>query len=99
MALGGGQYTVTASAVNVTTALGMAQKIHCKCIQIQGKTGNTGITYIGASNVTNAPANAMAQVPATSTWTSGYNDGSPINTDEVFIVGTAADVVFITLIE
>jgi hypothetical protein len=97
MAWGGGQYTVTATAVTLTSALGLSEKQHCKNIDVRAKVGNAAPVYLGASNVTNAPANARVEIPASSWWSSGPLWTNGINTDEVFIVGTAADRVYIAL--
>jgi len=98
MAYGGGQYTVTASAVTLTSALGLSAKVHCKNIDVRAKSTNAAAVYLGPSTVTNVPANARVEIPASGWWSSGPYDGNTLNTDEIYIVGTANDVVFISLV-
>ena len=98
MAWGGGQYTLTASAVTLTSALGLSEKVHCKNIDVRAKATNAAAIYLGPSTVTNVPANARVEIPANSGWSSSPYFTNGVNTDEVFIVGTASDIAFIALI-
>jgi hypothetical protein len=98
MASYGGQYTVTASAVKMTTALGLTDAIPAAAIDIKAKSTNSGIVYIGPSTVTNTPTNARVALAAGDAWTSGPTSTHIISTNELYIVGTASDVVFIHII-
>lgn len=93
------QYTITASAVSLTTAMGLAQKTWLKEVDIIGKTGSmVGEGFIGGSNVTNVPANAGGKFTASLGYTMGPLPETHVNTDDVFIVGTAADIAHITMV-
>lgn len=92
------QYTVTASAASLTSILGSAKFI--QQVDIKAKTGNAGVVYIGGSGVTNVPANAGAALEAGVAWSKTYtNSQTCISTDDIYIVGTASDVAFITVID
>lgn len=98
MASMGGQYTVTASAVKLTTALGLSAPVPCCNIDIRASRANAGTVYIGPSTVTNVPANARVAIAAGEYWSSGPTSQHIINTDELYIVGTANDIVFVHLL-
>ena len=98
MAWSGGQYTLTATAATLTSALGLSAKLFVKNIDVTAKSTNAGNIYLGGSNVTNVPANARAEVTTTKSWSVGPYDGNFVSTDDVYIVGTASDVAFIALV-
>ena len=93
------QYTVTASAASLTSIIGSVKQI--QQVDIKAKTGNSGIVYLGGSNVTNVPANAGAALEAGVAWSKvpTYNALVNVTTDDIYIVGTASDVAFITVID
>lgn len=101
MAYFAAQYTVTASAATITAACGFSAKKTIQQIDIKAKTGNAGVVYLGASNVTNVPANAGAALEAGTAWSAVPKAGSlvAVTTDDIYIVGTAADTAFITVID
>lgn len=107
MAWYGGQYTLTASAASLTTILDALDAafppggIHIKELSLQAGNANAQAYYVGKSNVTNAPANAMAKVPAGATYAQlrlGGEDNNPISTNDIFLVGTAADIALIAVV-
>lgn len=98
MASMGGQYTVTASAVSLTTALGMSSGTYCSNIDVKAPSGNAGSIYLGGSNVTNVPANARVEIAPGEAWASGPVGPHLVHTDHLYIVGTANDLAFIHLL-
>lgn len=106
MAWLGGQYVITASAVNITNALSLAGGPRptggtpARKITIKNAAGAANILYIGPSTVTNVPANARAELSAGQSYTFGpYGDSLSTTTDDVFLVGTAnaANIAFISI--
>jgi hypothetical protein len=94
------QYTLTTSAAKLTTILGLSQPKYISQLILTGTTGNTAKAYFGHSNVTNVPAAAGGEIGAGAVVDVVSPSGAhPVNTDEIYIVGTAADVLFITLID
>lgn len=113
MALYGKQYTVTATAVAPLAASPASKVIdttsttnpgHIEVVQIdfKAKAGNTGPVYIGGSNVTATPANALIALNATANSSDGYTCGpfaqGAVYADDFYVVGTANDVVFINVV-
>lgn len=98
MASMGGQYTVTASAVTLTSALGLSSGVYCSNIDVKAPSGNSGSVYLGGSTVTNVPANARVEIAPGEAWASGVTAPHLVHTDNLYIVGTADDVVFIHLL-
>ena len=92
------QYTLTATATSLTTVMGFTEKKHITHLSVKGKTGNAAACYLGPSTVTNTPTNAGMELAAGALWQAGIAPLHALNSDEIFIVGTAADVAFITLI-
>lgn len=106
MAWFGGQYAVTASAVNVTTALSLvggdlpSGGRHARKITIKNAAGAANTAYLGPSTVTNVPVNARVELAAGQAFTFGpFSSSHSINTDEVYMVGTAnaANILFIAI--
>jgi len=113
MGLYGRQYTVTATATQPlaaaagkggvdTTSTTNPGHIQVCQLDFKAKVGNTGVVYIGNSNVTAAPANALITLNATATTAEGYTCGPYTNpsvyADDFWVIGTAGDIVFINLI-
>ena len=100
MAYKGGQYAVTAAAVNITTALALPAKLYCRQIDIKNAKAATAVVYLGPSTVTAVPANAFAQLDANQAWSGVAVSTESLNTDEIYMIGTAnaANILFITLI-
>lgn len=106
------QYTLTATATKLTTVFngitgtsgGVAIAFGTKprtihSFAVIGKSGNAANGYLGLSDVLNTPA-AAGQEFTTSRSASYERCADPhraITTDDIFIVGTASDVAFITL--
>lgn len=105
MAINGGQYAVTATATNLTTALGLtggnlpSGGSHCAEITVKNAAGALNKAYLGKSTVTNVPANAHVELSADQGFTFMPTVSGRPNTDEIFVVGTvnAANIVFIEL--
>lgn len=99
MALLFAQYTMTATATKLTTAMGLSAGTKVRNVDILGKSSNTGHIYGGGSTVTNAPANAGVDIAPGAGWSSGpYSLIFPHGTDDIYIVGTASDIAFITAV-
>lgn len=98
----GKQYAVTTSAASLTSILGLtsATRLYPVQIDVKNAKANTGLVYLGASNVTNVPANAFSQLDANQSWTYAPANGQRhLTTDDIFIVGSVAtENVFITVI-
>ena len=89
----GGQHTIAATA----TALD-SSNTPCRILTIRLELG-ASICYFGNSDLTIAPTNAHGYLVASATagesWTFGpFDIGSGIKPSEIFIVGTADDVLF-----
>lgn len=105
MASKGGQYTITASAVNITTALGLtggdlpSGGYHCAEITVKNADGAVNKLYCGGSNVTNVPANAHVELGAGAGFTWLPTVSARPTTDEIYLVGTAnaANIAFIEI--
>lgn len=105
MALKGRQYTVTAAAVAPLSVAGAQNPdyasdtrpghIPLQEITFKAATGNGGIVYIGNSNVTAAPANALIALSANQAFTSGPFPMGSVYADDFFVVGTANDTLYI----
>lgn len=92
------QYTVTASAATLTSIIGT--KLFIQQVDVKAKTGNTGVTYLGGVGVTNVPANAGVALEAGVAWSKVFtNSNTCVTTDDIYIVGTASDIAFITVID
>lgn len=98
MAFLGAQYTITATATNLTTILGV--RTWCSEVKIRNATGAANALYVGGATVANTPANAYMQIAAGTTETFAGRPQDKISTDSVYLVGTAnaANIAFITVI-
>lgn len=103
---GGIQYTVTAGAVKLSTALGVTvgadgvadvAQSHFKQIDFKAAAANTGTVYLGKSNVAATPANACASVEKGTGYTIGPFQADSISSEDIFIIGTANDILFIAV--
>jgi hypothetical protein len=96
MAWTGKQYTVTATAAALSTILGTDDPGHAKYISFYNAGSNP--VYLGASNVTNVPANAFVKIVASGGWNTGSgSDVSICQTSKIYVVGTAADILHIAV--
>ena len=85
----GGQHTVSGTATVLDSS-----EIPMRQITVRAKAG-TSIMYFGGSDVTAVPANAHGYINAGESWTFGpFSAGSGIKPTEIYIIGTAADVLF-----
>ena len=90
----GGQHTVAASATILN-----ASTVGCRQITIRANAG-TSILYFGGSTVTAVPAFAHGYLNAGESWTFGpFAPGSGIKPSEIYIIGTADDILFWSGIE
>jgi hypothetical protein len=84
----GAEYTVTATATNLTSVLG-GERRFLSVLVIRAGSANVGTTYIGKSNVTVA-ANRLAFLAADESlavdMTKAY-----FSSDELYVIGTAGD--------
>lgn len=96
MALGGTQYTVTAVATRpFALSSTSSPRVPLQEISFKASAGNTGDVYIGNSNVTAVPANALIKVEKGTGFTSGPFEDGPIYADDFYVVGTANDLLHI----
>ena len=84
------QYTMTASAAQLTTVLGLSSKRYIKQLNIKNQSGAANKIYLGGSGVTNVPANAGAEISADTAWTLGPLLEALVTTDDIYLVGTVA---------
>lgn len=100
MAFAGAQYTITATATNLTTILGLSAGMDCRQIDIKNATLATAPLFLGKSNVTNTPANAFAQIAPGQAWSDIAPANGKLSTNEVYLVGTAnaANIAFIAVV-
>jgi hypothetical protein len=94
----GAQYTVTASAVALNTALGYTDGTYYQQIKFFADPGNAGPVYLGGSTVTTVPANAFKVIAAGGEHNIGPLAAGPIDASTVYIIGTANDTVYIEAI-
>jgi hypothetical protein len=101
VAIYGNQFAVTGTATTLTTALGLAERHFVRQIDIKNATGAANPAYVGGSTVTNVPANAWAELSAGQAWSDVAVDAPHVNTDAIFVVGTAnaANILFIAVVE
>ena len=94
----GGQYTISASPVQLTTALGLKEGVWLRTLSIKNAKNAANILYVGKGNVAATPANAHVELDAGESYDFYSGIGSMINTDEIYLVGTAnaANIAFIT---
>lgn len=90
MALMGTEYTVTATAARPFAG----QHVPCQQIVFSGLTGNTASAYIGGSGLT-ATTNRLAEVVKGGNYTIGPFATGPFYLDDIYVVGTANDKLFI----
>ena len=103
MAWRGAQYTITATAANLTSILGLTANQPSNSIKevvIKNATGAANALYVGPSTVANTPADARVELAANQAWSAGPHDGYYLNTDMIYLVGTAnaANIAFISVV-
>jgi len=84
----GSEYTVTATATTLTTALGAPRKFFSHCVFRAG-SANAGTVYIGRSDVT-ATTNRLIFLAAGESFAVAIASAFS-STDDWFIIGTASD--------
>ena len=85
----GAQHTVSDSATVLDSST-----IACRHITIRLEAG-ASILYFGDSDVTAVPANAHGYINAGESWTFGpFAPGCGIRPSDIYIIGTADDVLF-----
>lgn len=94
--LEGGPVTVSGTAQNLTTGLGMATRRFFSDFTLRASATNGGTVYFGKSNVTTS-ANQLGFLQAGDAW-GGDLTQKFISSDDFFVVGTPGDVVFVTII-
>jgi hypothetical protein len=98
MAWLGTQYTVTGTAAKLTTVLSLTVKQPVRQLDIKAGSANAGRIFLGPSTVTAVPANARVDIAPDKAWSSVAVTAHSLNTDEVYIVGTASDIAYISII-
>lgn len=98
---GGGQITVTTTAQNLTTLLGLTDRIFPKELSIKKDSASSNVVYAGSSTVTNVPANARIVLDSASgayRWSAG--DMPVINTSDLYLCSTTGTTVcYVSIIE
>ncbi len=102
----GAQWTVLGTATSLSTILG--KTVYFSELHVRLADASANPLFIGASNVTNVPANAFEEVPFDRLATGAPpvsviwrpSNGCRVSTDKVFLVGTvaAANVAYISVI-
>lgn len=99
MAWRGGEVTISATAQRLSIALGLGNDLACSEIAFSTLTGNSGPVFIGPSTLTTT-TNRWAQVAANSNLVKiGPTDRGALALGEVFVVGTASDKLFVSVLE
>ena len=98
MAIGGDAVSV------LTTTQGLGSVItrrDVRQVDIKANSGNSGIVYIGKSDVTSAGANAILALEAGAQWSAVISDIEEfkVDWDSLYVVGSsAADLVHIAIV-
>ena len=98
MELKGKQYTVTATAATLTSILSLTDDRRFQQIDFFNDNGSTGSVYLGASTVTNVPANAFVEMQPGKGYSIGPLASGFVHSDSVYVVGTAADILYISAV-
>lgn len=95
------QYTVTATAATLTSALGLSDAKGIRQLDVKAAVANAGSVFLGASNVTNVPANAGVALSPGQSYAIHDRPAAldAVSTDDVYIVGTAADIAYIAVVD
>lgn len=86
---GGGKVSISGSAQNVRSLLGLIDRSYYSQITIKAEDANAGKVYVGGSGVTST-AYTLYLTPGSS-YTFGPFPHFPIHSEEVFLVGTPGD--------
>ena len=98
MALYFKQYTMTATAADLATIFSTSlPDSHVETVELLAAATNAGHVYGGGSNVTNVPANAGIDLEPHA-GISLHAEKHRITTSTLYVVGTAGDVLYITVI-
>lgn len=93
-------YTVTASAVRLTTAMGVTPgsdgDLVAKQILFQGRTANTGLVFIGDATVSATDYGFAVDKGVTTISLGPVQLG--LRLQEIYIIGTASDKLQITIL-
>jgi hypothetical protein len=81
--------SVSATAQNLTTLLGLTQRTYLSQLTLRAQTTNAGTVFVGGSGVTTT-VYGFSLSPGTS-YTFGPFGHFPLNTDDIFLVGTSGD--------
>lgn len=84
----GAEYTVTASAANITSIVGGTRRF-LSVLVMRAANANLGTTYIGKSNVTTA-ANRLGFLAASESLAIDMTKAF-FSSDELYVIGTAGD--------
>jgi hypothetical protein len=91
------QWTVQNTATKLSTILGTTQTF-CGTLTIRNDSGSAGNIFWGASNVTNAPANAGGKIRPGESVTFELTQKF-LSSEFIYFVGTAADVAYVTVLQ
>lgn len=95
----GGQYALTAAAVNLATAFSLTDLDSAQCTRITVKNSASSVNnlYIGGSDVTNAPLNAHIELVPGQSYDFYSSAGFLAHPSHIYLVGTvnAANKAFI----
>ncbi len=89
----GGPITVTATARNLTQGLALAERLFLPTLVIRADVGNAGTVWVGTSTVTTT-TNQLGYVKAGESLSINLA-GLYFNTDDLYLVGTLNDKVYL----
>ena len=91
MAFSGGEALIPSSATSISSLLSITDPAQKACKQINLQVLGAATAYVGGSGVTtSANRRGVLLTTATLPYTIGCGDGDTLNTDFVYIVGSAA---------
>ncbi len=91
MAFDGGEALILGTATSLSTYLGITDPAKKACKQVLLQALGAASAFVGGSNVTTtANRRGVLLTTATLPFTIGTGDGETLNTDFIYVVGTAA---------
>lgn len=91
----GGEVTVTATPTNLTQSLGLRENQSAYFLDLRALTSNVGVVYIGPSSLT-ATTNRRAFILDGESYTFESMPMYLVDTNDVYLVGTAGDKVLVS---
>lgn len=94
----GAYYSASGSAVLLSTLI---PKGNYRQVDLFGNAANAASFFIGSSTVTSAGVNAYIEIEPGKAWGSEFEQGADfyLNSDELYVVGTASDKLHIVYVK